>query len=101
MGHVRPQTTTRCDLDGKIDRHQRIASRITNQAMIDGIKELMEQVKAQKAARFIQSERSRAASTTPESLPNIRRSPAAMCLLIADASSAAATNKITSGYTGH
>ena len=41
----------RCvELDGKIEHYQRMASRITDQAMLDGIKELIEQAKAQKAA---------------------------------------------------
>jgi hypothetical protein len=41
----------RCvELDGKIEHYQRMASRITDQAMLDGIKELIEQAKVQKAA---------------------------------------------------
>ena len=41
----------RCvELDGKIAHYQRIASRITDQAMLDGIKELIESMKAQKTA---------------------------------------------------
>jgi hypothetical protein len=38
------------ELDGKIEHYQRMASRITDQAMLDGIKELIERAKAQKAA---------------------------------------------------
>jgi hypothetical protein len=38
------------ELDGKIEHYQRMASRITDQAMLDGIKELIERMKAQKAA---------------------------------------------------
>jgi hypothetical protein len=41
----------RCvELDGKIEHYQRMASRITDQAMLDGIKELIERAKVQKAA---------------------------------------------------
>jgi hypothetical protein len=38
------------ELDGKIEHYHRIASRIADQAMLDGIKKLIEQMKAQKAA---------------------------------------------------
>jgi hypothetical protein len=38
------------ELDGKIDRYQRMASRMTDQAMLDGIKELIERMQAQKIA---------------------------------------------------
>jgi hypothetical protein len=38
------------ELDGKIEHYQRMASRMTDQAMLDGIKELIEQMKALKAA---------------------------------------------------
>jgi hypothetical protein len=38
------------ELDGKIEHYQRLASRMTDQAMLDGIKELIEQMKALKAA---------------------------------------------------
>jgi hypothetical protein len=38
------------ELDGKIEHYQRMASRITDQAMLDGIRELIERVKAEKAA---------------------------------------------------
>jgi hypothetical protein len=38
------------ELDGKIEHYQRMASRMTDQAMLDGIKELTEQMKALKAA---------------------------------------------------
>jgi hypothetical protein len=38
------------ELDGKIERYQRMASKITDQAMLDGIKGLIEQMRAQRAA---------------------------------------------------
>jgi hypothetical protein len=38
------------ELDGKIEHYQRLASRITDQATIDGIKQLIERMQAQKAA---------------------------------------------------
>ena len=38
------------ELDGKIEHYQRMASRNTDQAMLDGIKELIERAKAQKVA---------------------------------------------------
>jgi hypothetical protein len=45
--------TAMCDkcveIDSKIEHYQRMASRITDQAMLDGIKELIERMKAQKA----------------------------------------------------
>jgi hypothetical protein len=37
------------ELDGKIEHYRFMASRITDQAMLDGIKELIERAKAQKA----------------------------------------------------
>jgi hypothetical protein len=41
----------RCvELDGKIAHYQRMASRITDQAMLDGVKELIEREKTRKAA---------------------------------------------------
>jgi hypothetical protein len=38
------------ELDGKIEHYQRMASRISDQAMLAGIKELIERMQAQKAA---------------------------------------------------
>jgi hypothetical protein len=38
------------EVDGKIAHYQRMAFRMTDQAMLDGIKELIEQMKALKAA---------------------------------------------------
>jgi hypothetical protein len=38
------------ELEGKIGHYQRMASKITDQAMLDGIKELIEQMRAQRAA---------------------------------------------------
>jgi hypothetical protein len=38
------------ELDGKIEHYQRMASKITDQSMLDGIKGLTEQMRAQKAA---------------------------------------------------
>ena len=41
----------RCvELDGKIAHYQRLASRFTDQGLLDGIKELIERAKDQKAA---------------------------------------------------
>jgi hypothetical protein len=41
----------RCsELDGKIEHHSRLASRITDQATLDGIRELIERMNAEKAA---------------------------------------------------
>jgi hypothetical protein len=37
------------ELDGKIEHYQRMSSRITDQAILDGIKELIKRMKAQKA----------------------------------------------------
>jgi hypothetical protein len=37
------------ELDGKIEHYQRMASRMTDQATLDGIKELIKRMKAQKA----------------------------------------------------
>jgi hypothetical protein len=45
--------TAMCDkcveIDSKIEHYQRMASRIADEAMLDGIKELIERLKAQKA----------------------------------------------------
>ena len=38
------------ELDGKIEHYQRMSARITDRATLDGIKELIERMKAQKAA---------------------------------------------------
>ena len=38
------------EFDGKIEHYQRLASRITDQATLDGIGELIERMKAEKAA---------------------------------------------------
>jgi hypothetical protein len=38
------------ELDSKIEHYQRMASRISDQAMLAGIKELIERMQAQKAA---------------------------------------------------
>jgi ATP-dependent protease ClpP protease subunit len=38
------------EIDKKIENYQRMASRITDQAMLDGIKGLIEQMQAQKTA---------------------------------------------------
>jgi hypothetical protein len=38
------------ELDSKIEHYQHMASRITDQAMLDGIKDLIERMQAQKAA---------------------------------------------------
>jgi len=38
------------ELDGKIERYQRLSSRITDQPTLDGIKELIARMMAQKAA---------------------------------------------------
>jgi hypothetical protein len=38
------------EIDKKIEHYQSMASRITDPAMLDGIKELIERAKAQKAA---------------------------------------------------
>jgi len=41
----------RCvELDGKIAHYQRMASRFTDQALLDGIKEMIERMKAEKSA---------------------------------------------------
>ena len=41
----------RCvELDGKIEHYRRLMSAITDQATLDGIKELIERMKTQKAA---------------------------------------------------
>ena len=38
------------ELDGKIEHYQRMASRITDPDLLDGVQNLIEQMKAQKAA---------------------------------------------------
>jgi len=38
------------ELDGTIEHYQRLASRITDQARLDGIRELIEWMNAEKAA---------------------------------------------------
>jgi hypothetical protein len=38
------------ELDSKIEHYQHMASRITDQQMLDGIKKLIERVQAEKAA---------------------------------------------------
>ena len=38
------------EIDGKIDHYRRLASRITDRRTIDGIDELIEKMKAEKAA---------------------------------------------------
>jgi hypothetical protein len=38
------------EIDGKVEYYQRLASRVTDQLTIDGIKELIERLKAQRAA---------------------------------------------------
>jgi FAD/FMN-containing dehydrogenase len=38
------------ELDGKIEHYHRLSSTITDQATLDGIKQLVERMKAQKAA---------------------------------------------------
>jgi hypothetical protein len=41
----------RCtELDAKIEHYQRLSSRLTDQPTLDGIKELIERMKAEKAA---------------------------------------------------
>jgi hypothetical protein len=46
--------TAMCDkcaeIDGKIEHYQQLSSRITDQATLDGIKQLIERMKAQKTA---------------------------------------------------
>jgi hypothetical protein len=37
------------ELDGKIEHYQRLSSKITDQLTLDGIKKLIERMKAQKA----------------------------------------------------
>jgi hypothetical protein len=45
------ETCDKCvELDGKIEHYQRMASRITDLDMLDGIQELIARMKAQKAA---------------------------------------------------
>jgi beta-phosphoglucomutase-like phosphatase (HAD superfamily) len=38
------------EIDDKVERYQRLSSRINDQPTIDGIKELIEQMKAEKVA---------------------------------------------------
>jgi hypothetical protein len=38
------------EIDERIERYQRLSSRITDQPTLDGIKELIEQMQVQKAA---------------------------------------------------
>jgi hypothetical protein len=38
------------ELDSKIEHYQRMATKISDQAMLEGIKKLIEQMRAQKAA---------------------------------------------------
>jgi hypothetical protein len=38
------------ELDGKIERYKRLSSGVTDQPTLDGIKALIEQINAQKAA---------------------------------------------------
>jgi phage I-like protein len=38
------------EIDGKIEHYQRMSIAITNQPILDGIKQLVEKMKAQKAA---------------------------------------------------
>ena len=38
------------EIDGKIEHYRRLSPGVTDQATLDGIKELREQLKAQKAA---------------------------------------------------
>jgi hypothetical protein len=38
------------EIDKKIERYRRLASRLTDQATLDGIKQLIEQMQAQKVA---------------------------------------------------
>jgi hypothetical protein len=42
------------ELDGKIEHYQRLSSTITDQRTLDGIKELIERMKAQKAALHLE-----------------------------------------------
>jgi hypothetical protein len=46
--------TAMCDkcaeIDGKIEHYEQLSSRITDQATLDGIKQLIERMKAQKTA---------------------------------------------------
>jgi hypothetical protein len=60
QGLARMRETAMCDkcieLDGKIDHYQRLASQITDQATLDGIKQLIERMKAQKVALHPQQE---------------------------------------------
>jgi hypothetical protein len=38
------------EIDSKIEHYQRMASRMTDQAMLDGIKQLIDRMQAEKAA---------------------------------------------------
>ena len=42
------------ELDGKIEHYQHLSSTITDQRTLDGIKELIERMKAQKAALHLE-----------------------------------------------
>jgi hypothetical protein len=44
------------ELDGKVEHYQRMASRITDQLTLDGIKELAARMKAQKTALHSEQE---------------------------------------------
>jgi hypothetical protein len=44
------------ELDGKIEHYQRMSSRITDQAILDGIKELIKRMKTQKAVLHAEQE---------------------------------------------
>jgi len=45
------------ELDEKIERYERLSSRINDQRTVDGIKELIEQIKVQKAALHPEQEK--------------------------------------------
>jgi hypothetical protein len=49
--NAEPKMCTKCvELDGKIEHYRFMASRITDQRLLDGIKELIERMQAQKIA---------------------------------------------------
>jgi hypothetical protein len=49
--NAEPEMCDKCvELDGKIEHYLRLSSRITDQTTLDGIKGLIEQMKAQKTA---------------------------------------------------
>ena len=52
------------ELDGKIEHYQRMSSRITDQAILDGIKELIERMKAQKAVLHLEQKQYKAAPSS-------------------------------------